>query len=179
MSVTFCAEVFAPSAFVVTCGCAPVTAAAVRYDHYEVSAEVVRRLREEAREAMTDFAVLPGCEHPDHCSLIGPRTQPIFDDAGPDLNVSNANAKLLLDVLGYAADIEAGEYSGVADSEEFLGRILTALAVAPADAGAPWHRTTPRFIECGRRPGYLQEKLHALHEIALWCRDNRRRIQWA
>ncbi|CRK56968.1 hypothetical protein [Alloactinosynnema sp. L-07] len=132
MSITFCAEVLDPSAHVVTCGCAQVTAAAVRYDSYAAAAEIVRRLREQAGATKTAYAVLPGCERPDNCSFLGPSTQPIYDNAGPQLQVSYATANLLLDALGYA-ELKAGEYSGSADSAEFLDRVLIALALPPAD----------------------------------------------
>lgn len=179
MSTTFCAEVLPPSAYVITCGCAAVTDSATRHYDYEAPAAMVRRLHQQTREAGTPFALLPGCEHPDHCSFLGPRVQPIHDNSGPDLNVAEHTAALLPRALGYSEDVDAGECSGDADSAEFLGRILTALAIAPDDPGIPWHRTTPRFVECGRVPGYLQEQLRVLHDIALWCLDNGRRVQWA
>lgn len=179
MSVTFSPQILDPSAFVITCGCAPVTAAALRYDRYHVAAAIIRQMRTSNRSAEASFIVLPGCERPDHCSFIGPKVEAIYDDAGPDLNVNSRNAYLLLDVLGYGDDVAAGEYCGDADSEDFLGRVLTALAVAPDDAGLPCHDTDPQFTECGRHPGELQEQLHALHEIASWSRRNHRRVQWA
>ena len=71
----------------------------------------------------------------------------------------------------------------VAEAGEFEGRVLLALALAPVDAGMPAYDDSrtggPRWIVAGRRPGYLQEKLAGLAELARWCAERGRRVQWA
>jgi hypothetical protein len=44
----------------------------------------------------------------------------------------------------------------------------------------PWHSLTPsgHQIDCGRRPGYLQQRLHELRTIAEFARTHQRRITW-
>ncbi|WP_431976005.1 hypothetical protein [Micromonospora haikouensis] len=98
----------------------------------------------------------------------------------PEVNVSNANAWRLLDALGYLADEEDPELSGEADAELFLGRVLLALAVAPADAGIPSHTRldNPRVIDLGVCPGYLQERLARLRELAEACHTAGRQVTW-
>lgn len=108
----------------------------------------------------------------------------------PELNLANANAAYVLDTLGYT-DPEQ-QISGCCDAVNFLGRVLTALALAPADAGRPamsMHgddlRSTPlglessRNIDCGRRPGYLQDQLHHLHDLAQWAVLHGQPVVWA
>ncbi|MFD3539671.1 hypothetical protein ACFWUQ_09235 [Streptomyces sp. NPDC058662] len=87
------------------------------------------------------------------------------------VNMANANAVRVLDVLGY------DELYGDADAEDFLGRVLVALAVAPADAGRP-ATVDGNFIDCGRPPGYTQTRLEELRELAEDACARRLRVAW-
>jgi hypothetical protein len=109
--------------------------------------------------------------------------------AVPRLNVSSANGAALLEVLGLRpadADVIDGLFycveDGMLDATDFLGRVLMAMVVAPSDAGAPWHDDSrpggPRVTQCGRREGYVDEKLIELEVIAKWARDHGRKVQW-
>jgi len=126
-----------------------------------------------------------GCINED-CREYGASLWTLRDD--PEVNVSNANARLLLEALGLPFE----DGSGSLDADDFLGRVLTALAVAPEDAGVPVHQMVPgestifgpvveggaTFIDCGRRPGYLQERLLQLEEVATHSLLAGRKVSW-
>lgn len=86
-----------------------------------------------------------------------------------DVNMANANAAFVLDSLGLPTD----DLSGGLPADDFLGRVLMALAVAPQDEGVPAYDDTrpggPQWTECGRREGYLQDQLEALRELTEQC----------
>lgn len=87
-------------------------------------------------------------------------------NAAPEINVSNSNAAELLDVLGIAVGEDFSDRcAGSLPGEDFLGRVLIALAVAPADAGVPAVRDG-NVISCGRSEGYVQDRLGSLREVA-------------
>jgi hypothetical protein len=90
-----------------------------------------------------------------------------------DVNLSNTNARLLLEALGFTDDELYGELNG----ELFLGRILLAEAVSPVDAGRPTVRTG-NFVECGRDEGYLQHRLAQLRTLAEWAHLHGATITW-
>jgi hypothetical protein len=88
------------------------------------------------------------------------------------VNVSSSNAVVLCAALGI--DLAAEGWCGSLPAQDFLGRILVALAVSPTDAGVPTHELPRepgqvRWIECGRREGYTQERLAQLRELADWA----------
>lgn len=88
------------------------------------------------------------------------------------VNVSSSNALVLCAALGI--DLEAEGWCGSLPAQDFLGRILVALAVSPADEGIPSHELPRepgrvRWIECGRAPGYTQDRLGQLRELADWA----------
>ena len=97
--------------------------------------------------------------------------------SAPVVNVNVSNAVRLLGVLGYPAEDALG---GEVSAGEFLGRVLLALAVEPDDAGMPGCEAPDhgRFIECGRLPGYLQDRLRDLHELAEWCQERSSTVTW-
>lgn len=97
---------------------------------------------------------------------------------GLEINMSNANAAFVLDALGFAEDVQAGDLCGELPAQDFLGRVLTAFGLAPVDEGVPAHRVEANFIECGRRPGYLQERLVQLQELAEVACGHKSVIAW-
>lgn len=98
-------------------------------------------------------------DHCPDCQTYGP----MLDNGRPDVNVSNVNARRLLDLLGYPA---TADMCGDDDPGEFLGRVLLAQALAGRDEGIPAHRTGPNTEDWGRRPGYTQDRLIALAQLA-------------
>ncbi|QGH75334.1 hypothetical protein I5G61_gp86 [Mycobacterium phage Quesadilla] len=96
-----------------------------------------------------------------------------------DVNMSNSNAARVAEALGFSLD---PDWCGEMDAEAFLGRVLMALAVSPADEGMPSFEVAgpgARMIEGARRPGYLQDRLAQLHELALWARAHSTPIWWS
>jgi hypothetical protein len=104
---------------------------------------------------------------------------------GPELNVANGNAVDLLQLLGLPV-----EPWGEAPAEDFLGRVLMAQALlnvatddehgrpAVFDEQGDLFGVTVPTVWCGRRPGYLAEKLAELHQIATWAHQFNAAVQW-
>lgn len=108
---------------------------------------------------------------------------PMESDPAPDLNVSNTNAMHLLGLLGLPSEPdECGTLSGSTTAEDFLGRVLLAQAINPADAGVPATSTAGQggtvLIDMGRRLGYADERLTTLRELADFAVSRDRDVQW-
>jgi hypothetical protein len=105
--------------------------------------------------------------------------EPVYDGDAPEVNLANANARSILELLGYDRD----DLCGQADGETFLGRVLLALALAPADAGVPAYESLgsngARLIDCGRSEGYHQRVLGQLAELAEHAVATEHRIHWS
>lgn len=118
-------------------------------------------------------------------------------EAEPALNVTNTNARALLRALGLLPELGAddvidaaitgrapdpisagNDLEGECDSTDLLGRVDLALALCPPDAGVPGYALDSRTIDCGRRPGWLQDRLAALREIAVYAGARGRRVDW-
>ncbi|KQP62922.1 hypothetical protein [Nocardioides sp. Leaf285] len=102
----------------------------------------------------------------------------------PEINVSSLNAGHLIDdVLGIERDFThcSAGLVGAMSAEQFLGRVLMAMAIQPSDAGVPAHAVGgpgATWINCGREPGYDQRVLSHLHEVATWAAANGRDVHW-
>lgn len=172
MTVTFCAEVGEPVAFVLTCGCAAVTETATRHSTYDAALEQFTTLRDAAADG--PITMPAGCRHPERCSVLGPLPRPLFAEEGPELSLTAGNALYMLAMLGYGTPGEASEPCGAADAGEFLDRVTATL---PALA-APSRRGSAAAALDGD-PSYVLALLDHLRELATWCRDRGRRLQWA
>lgn len=129
----------------------------------------------EAAAALTGTA--PAVCGDSGCSEIGPTPVMVTTDH-PSVNLNNGNAATVMSALGYTGDTSIGSD----DAEAFLGRVLTALAVAPADAGVPAHEMSgggAPMVACGRPEGYLQQRLQHLHEVAMWAVQRGTLVTWA
>lgn len=96
-----------------------------------------------------------------------------------EVNMSNSNAAVVCDALGI--NLEEEGWCGSVPAENFLGRVLVALAIQPSDEGIPSHELPTggvRWIECGRRPGYTQDRLAQLHALATWAVENNAEIDF-
>lgn len=101
------------------------------------------------------------------------------DDRDYEVNMSNANAMIVLDRLGY--DTEYG-LIGSDTAAEFLGRAMTmnvgrhddgiARSVDKAEGGATW-------IDMGVRAGYYDERMEQLIAIALMAESHDLMVVWA
>lgn len=113
-----------------------------------------------------------------------------FFDSGevPTMNLANGNAASVLGALNLVSaergmdrnPFNTDDLGGFADAEQILGAAQLYLALEPQDAGLVPHALNERgnVIDAGRRPGYLQEKLQRLVEIATWARNHGRRVEW-
>lgn len=99
----------------------------------------------------------------------------IYTASQPEgVNMTNANARELLDVLGYTGEaLEIGE----ADPAEFLGRVVLALGLAPTDPGRP-EIVEGRTIHCARPAGYRDQRLRELHDLATAAQAAGEPILW-
>lgn len=156
MSVTFSTE-WVDGAHVITCGCGAYTSAEVFPSYADA--------RDRARTMGGDFPCQDKyCVADGHLSA-----EPQSPE--PELNVSNANAATLLDVLGIGVpsgeDEETAEdrYCGVMAAEDFLGRVLIAQALSPVDAGVPATRSG-NWVDGGRAEGYVNDRLDRLRTVA-------------
>lgn len=123
----------------------------------------------------------------------------VFDltEDGQDhsVNFSSASALRILDVLGIPVDPMEG-LTGTCDAENFLGRVLLALAIEPDDTGMPAHRIAEddfpeslrglmrafggaTHLMAARPPGQLQRQLAQLAELGRYCLDHGYLVAWA
>lgn len=88
-----------------------------------------------------------------------------YDYVETGVNVSRANFQSIM----VALQLDAGTEYGTIDATDLKGRCLMALALADdtalpgSDDKAPG---SARFIDCGRREGYMTDRLTALLEVA-------------
>jgi hypothetical protein len=147
-------------------------------------------------------AVISGCVN-DYC--LEDRDCFIPAPAGyfPEVNLSNHNASMVLETLG--VDV-ADDLCGSMSADDFLGRVLIALAISPADEGMPAYKLTgadytgqggllggllaglaeaeandeptATFWQGARPAGYLQERLEMLREIAEFAKSKGWGVCW-
>lgn len=106
---------------------------------------------------------------------------------------ATGNTDHVLATLGLPGTDDHGDAYGDEPAEVFLGRVLMAIAVAPADAGvpatvrhvddgfggAPLLTADGRWHDLGRRPGYTDRKLAELRALAQWCAAHGHQVAWA
>lgn len=105
------------------------------------------------------------------CQHYGCFTSPVMDVSDVfDVNVSNTNARLLLTILG----LDSEDLCGTVDGEDFLGRILVALAEDRDDTGVASAvvggkevgQSGATMVDCGLPAGYFGDRFTALHGLA-------------
>ena len=99
----------------------------------------------------------------------------------PEVNLANGNACMILEVLGIdVADDLCGEVS----ADDFLGRILIALALSPVDEGMPAYKISgdddegATIWQAPRPVGYTQDVLNRLREVAEFAKSKGWGICW-
>jgi len=134
--------------------------------------------------ASRDEGIAATLEHAracEECGVYRPYVSEI-PDVAHEMNVSNANASMLFEVLGVDWD-----WCGAMDADEFLGYVLVALGMPLDDSGVapseyqamgPEGPTGPRVIDCGRSPGYVSARLQTLSEMAVEAKRLGRQITW-
>lgn len=80
-----------------------------------------------------------------------------------------------------AAAEDVPELCGQCRAEQLLGRIILALELGPRDDGGPAHYLGPgkRFLDCGRPPGYVPDRLARLDVVARYARSQHRDVVWS
>lgn len=162
MSVTFSVE--SPIlGWTITCSCGDVRLDGM-HETYEAATGALATLK-------TDLTCSFCADFGD-----GPRTDAVllFDDA-PSLNVSNANAGTLLRTLGLY-DPE-GDLTGALSGKTLASRVMEARVLEPQDAGVP-ASSIGIVIDCGRREGYIQDRLATLLEVANYAWDKDVEVYW-
>lgn len=196
MTITFTAEMSAVTAYSVDCTCGEATGPS--FGTYQ---EAIAFLTPLVVDESLRFA-LDGCVDPEFCLLYRLSIQMIEADSAPQVNVSNFNASDIFRALGILTDDPAAEArsfefeeTALAPSDEnspfaggslapqdFLGRVLLALAITPADEGRQAIVTTAAggstSVLCSRRVGYLQGRLSELHAVAVFAADRGRDVTW-
>jgi hypothetical protein len=97
---------------------------------------------------------------------------------GPTVNMANGNAAQVIDLLGLTYDGDFGELA----AEDFLGRVLLAQALSDVTFDDVNGRPAVRegnWIDCGRRPDYLVERLAELQKIATWAHERNAVVVWS
>ena len=165
MSVTFAPHVESTSQWALSCVCCECVPTI--YPDY-------------ASAAAVHEAFLSASTHPDAHESGTLDPVPTHDGA-PTLNVTSTNGRYILDALGIVLPATA-ELWGEMTGTDLLGRVLVALAIAPADTGTPAHTLTGHrqatVVMCGRRPGYLQDALGVLRDIAEWAITHQTPVVW-
>lgn len=171
MSTTFYAEMSTIVGHRVYCNCADVKGEI--YGDYQDAGERLGALR-------VNPAHLDGCTDED-CLYYGPYVEALEESPFPGINVTSVNARALLDVLGITRE-ECPDLVGGEAPEAFLGRVLMAQAVNPADAGVAASEVPgpgARSIDLGRDEGYIDERLAQLRSLAEFCVAEGREVIWA
>lgn len=201
MSVTFTAEMSAITGFAFDCGVHDNGMTAHRFGTY-ADAEAFLGAEMDANGSTGHLAVCGD----EFCQESRMFILALEEAPAPEVNVTNTNALHLLGLLGIETANEYGEVElyGSMSGEDFMGRVLMASAVSPADAGVP--ATAVRYqdgegtalsvaeatssavavaertltvIDCGRREGYSEGRLAELHDLAQFSIATGRTVQWA
>jgi len=115
------------------------------------------------------------------CEYGGMYSRAILDvPADLDVNMSNVNAAMVGARLGF----DMSDLSGSATGEDFLGRVLLAIAADLDDSGIRATEVTPgargaRMIDCGVAAGYFGERFGQLHALASEAVRLGREVHWA
>lgn len=169
MSVTFAPEAGPVDHYVATCLTCGTTQ---RFDDHDTVFAL-------ARSSYEGAARLDGCTDsgPYECgdATIASAMEAIGET--PSANMANSNARDVLSTLG----IPDEDLCGGMDPSDFLGRVLTGLALAPESAEIPTHAAlgATNLITCGREAGYVQDRLRDLHEVAQFAIAHNRDVVWA
>ena len=182
MSTTFAAQMSTIIGWKITCACGD--GAGPMFGSWVEAAAHLRVFVDD--ESLR--TVLPGCQDGEFCLMYRLSATAIESDPSPALNVGNGNAADLFHALGMGTDEDGSSFGstpvpgstavydvfdgGWMDADEFLGRVLVAMAVAPTDHGRAEQVSFgvgAVMTRCARPAGYLQGRLADLHEIALFA----------
>lgn len=157
MSVTFFVAQ-APSSFTVECSCSTYV--------YPVE------LASYTDAALVQLTAVNGCAD-EYCNAY-PMSVCLNFPFAEDVNVSNVNARAVLEVLGFDT---SEDLCGSVSGSDFLGRVLTAMALNPVDTGVPALQQG-NVVFCGRPEGYMDDVLARLLPMAEYANQNTLELAW-
>lgn len=103
------------------------------------------------------------------------------------LNLSNANARMILGLLGYGYDHpeEVDELVGTLEADMLEARCLLTLGFMPVEnKGIPAIETggpgtgSARILECGVAEGYVEDRIERLRKLAEFARSKGEAVQF-
>lgn len=122
--------------------------------------------REEAYSAISSGSVVTACGD-DYCLALGT----LFvspEVAEPEVQMANLNASEVFPLLGI--DLAESDWCGSMPADDFKGRVLLALALAPEDTGREaepmGHAVLGIGMRAPREAGYTQARLAMMLEVA-------------
>lgn len=183
MSISFFPEPGAPTGFRVGCTCpdnqGPVFGTYADADEWYSANQV------------PNAETLAGCDYAGqegYCEIDPPFIKVVRAEEGPHLNMANGNAIVLLEALGLLGEVTDTPFGpvpdacGSMDAESFLGRVLGAEVLSVGDPGTETEAVVEEgcatMVMCGRPEGYVDTKLTALREVALWAQARNVRVVW-
>jgi hypothetical protein len=187
MSVTFHSELGTPKGFRVGCSCednqGPVFGTYADAEAFYARHDLLNTTIPE---------VLVGCDYlgqEGFCEMGHCFIRAVFDNPGPEVNVSNGNAIGLLEALGLGGEVVDSGFGpcpvdacGSLAADDFLGRVLAAEIMSVGDPGRPEEITViengPTIISCGTAEGYLDGRLAQLREVAEFAQAHGREVVW-
>lgn len=162
MSVTFSVE--SPLiGWVTSCPCGTVRTSKMYETYDAVRAAIDAKIEHPSCDNCTEYGEAP---YADAVTL--------FDEA-PELNVSNTNAGTLLRALGIYE--EDGDLTGTLPGAELASKVIQARVMEPQDVGVP-EMKYGAVTDCGRHPGYVQDRLETLQEVANFAWDKGVAVTW-
>ncbi len=133
--------------------------------------------RAEAYAALEAGSVVSECRD-DYCYAEGV-LYPADEVAEPEVNLSNLNAAEVFPLLGISLSDEG--WCGSLPAEDFKGRVLVALALAPEDLGRAAEPTVMFGLVgtiAAREAGYVQSRLAKMLEVADYALAGGREVCW-
>lgn len=121
------------------------------------------------------FVAATTTQHPEWGAVIAP----VRSADHLSVNVSNGNAALILERLGYPCSVD--ELWGEADGAELLGRVMVA-NVGRDDTGVAFTEDRGArgavLTDCGVRPGYFDDVMGKLAALGTHAADNGWMVSW-
>lgn len=119
------------------------------------------------------------CGDEDYCARGRMHIQAVEADPAPSFDATGSNTAHLLGLLGLpSTPDEDGSFFGSLPAQDFLDRVLLAQA-AHVDTRVPALASAGPAIYVGRGPGYTEQRLAELRDIAEFGVSRGRTVQWA
>jgi len=107
------------------------------------------------------------------------------EESNLEINMSNTNAMMILQTLSFQPDEYCGDVKND-ELENFILRCDLALqAIREEPSLDPGRETTiekgetgPTFVHCGVHPGYMQERISQLRDLASFAYKHQAELSW-